>query len=326
MILEHFNMILEKDKYYILGCCDSYIQKDDDIYLIIDPKSISIHNVFNCVYKNGKLHINCKELDISIDYFSECKILFPKKDEDKWSFIRGLFDVSGSIEFNKSYLVISLNHFDIKAIKQFLNDENINTLEGPTLYLQDMNALDFLDKLYNNIYCTNDNYNKYQKIKFNLNGQQRLTCFYEIVDLDARPPFKARCSDAGYDLYIIKEEKKEDDIIYFDTGLKIQPPMGIYFKMVGRSSIIRTGYSLVTDVPNEQNGYTLETGISIIDCSYRGRIIVPLRKTDKSKPDIKLPNRLVQLIPQRMLFLNMIEQKVSSTSRNEGGFGSTNLS
>ncbi|RUM44872.1 MAG: dUTP pyrophosphatase [Desulfurobacterium sp.] len=127
----------------------------------------------------------------------------------------------------------------------------------------------------------------------------------------ALPPFKKRVSDSGWDLHLVKLIKKEGNLYFFDTGVRVSPPPGFYFDLVPRSSIYKSGFILANSV-------------GIIDMTYRGTIKVPLVKLDPEKPDPELPWRAVQLIPRR--FYPLEAEEVSSldqTLRGEGGFGST---
>ena len=99
----------------------------------------------------------------------------------------------------------------------------------------------------------------------------------------------------------------------YDSYISVQPPDGVYFEIVPRSSISKTGYILTNS-------------IGIIDPSYRGTLKVVLTKIDDTKPDIELPNKRFQLIP-RTFISNMFEvsnvDELSNTKRGDGGFGST---
>lgn len=129
---------------------------------------------------------------------------------------------------------------------------------------------------------------------------------------DAQAPFKSRMSDSGYDLTLLKLVKKVNNVEFYDTGIAIEPPYGMYFDLVGRSSISKSGYILANNM-------------GVIDQSYRGNIIVPLIKIDNSFPDLVLPNRLVQIIPRQIQHLYPIElMELSETERSDKGFGSSN--
>lgn len=128
---------------------------------------------------------------------------------------------------------------------------------------------------------------------------------------EAVAPSKARASDSGYDLTIVKLIKNVGLVFYFDTGIKVQPPYGWYFDVVARSSLTKTGFILAN-------------GVGVIDRTYTGSIIVPLMKVDTSAPDLTLPARVAQMIPRPIVHAQLVEvPSLSETDRGAGGFGST---
>ena len=97
----------------------------------------------------------------------------------------------------------------------------------------------------------------------------------------------------------------------YDTGIKVQPAFGWYFDLVPRSSISKTGYMLANS-------------IGVIDRTYVGPVLVPLRKVDPHAPDLELPARLVQIIPRPIVHIQWEEvEALDETARGAGGFGST---
>tara|TARA_Y100000816_G_scaffold291680_1_gene283857 strand:- start:951 stop:1613 length:663 start_codon:yes stop_codon:yes gene_type:complete len=130
---------------------------------------------------------------------------------------------------------------------------------------------------------------------------------------DAVLPSKASPSDSGYDLTLVDTHKQVGKVTLYNTGVKVQPPYGVYFDLVPRSSIIKSGYMLANSV-------------GIIDQGYTGEILVPLIKVDPDAPDLQLPNKIAQLIPRNWMHTNVIKvDSLEVTTRNEGGFGSTDL-
>ena len=136
-------------------------------------------------------------------------------------------------------------------------------------------------------------------------------CSYSLCHPDATPPSKANISDSGYDLSLVDIKKTTDyGTVFYGTGVKVQPPHGFYFDLVGRSSMAKSGY-------------TLANNVGIIDQSYRGEIMVALNKVHPDVPELELPCKLVQLIPRKWHHLEMKPEDLSDTNRGSGGFGST---
>lgn len=147
-----------------------------------------------------------------------------------------------------------------------------------------------------------------------------MSCIYDekcnfkcmIRDPAAVVPKRAHVTDAGFDLTVIKALKKVGDTTFYDTGIAVVPDDGFYCKIYPRSSISKTGYIMANS-----------TGI--IDCDYRGNLIIALTKIDKYAPDLELPCRIAQLIPEKMIYGSMqVVDELDKTQRGEGGFGSTN--
>lgn len=128
---------------------------------------------------------------------------------------------------------------------------------------------------------------------------------------DAIPPIKNHDSDTGYDLSLIKKIKEYNNVHYYDTCIKVQPPLGYYFEIVGRSSIAKTGWMLANN-------------IGIIDCSYVGSIIVALVKVNPCADELILPSKLIQLIPRKLILMDSYEvESIETTKRADtGGLGS----
>ena len=142
---------------------------------------------------------------------------------------------------------------------------------------------------------------------------------YVLTHKDAMPPTKSHKDDSGFDLNLVKLIKKKGKVEYYSTGVKANIPNHFpdsenhwYFELYARSSLVKTGYQLAN-------------GVGIIDHGYTGEIIAALIKFDKDAPDLKLPDRLVQIIPRVSKTHYLEEVKIlPKTERNVGGFGSTN--
>lgn len=129
-------------------------------------------------------------------------------------------------------------------------------------------------------------------------------------------PNKAHSSDAGFDVTAIgrKTNLEKDELfkpILFRTGIYLQPPEGFYFELVARSSL-------------QKYGYMLANSVGIIDNSYRGEIFVALIKFNPDLPDLELPMKIAQLIPKKVIEMNLFQtDDLTKTERGSGGFGST---
>lgn len=136
---------------------------------------------------------------------------------------------------------------------------------------------------------------------------------YKFSSKDAVKPSRSHTSDSGFDLTLLSKTKTIGDVEFYTTNVHVKPPHGYYFDLVPRSSISKSGYMLANS-------------IGIIDQSYRGDIIVPLRKVDKLQPDLELPCKFVQLIPRQWVHMEPKEvEELDETERNDGGFGSTGV-
>lgn len=131
------------------------------------------------------------------------------------------------------------------------------------------------------------------------------------TDPAAPAPIKAHPDDTGYDLHLVHKVKTQGVVSWYDTGIAVRPPPGLYFEVVGRSSISKSGYMLANSV-------------GIIDQGYRGSILVALVKVDPAAPELQLPCRLVQLLPRQFIHLQPREVSIlDDTTRGTGAFGST---
>lgn len=189
-----------------------------------------------------------------------------------------------------------------------------------------VNCIDFLGSIYSNL-------------NGHVDGREIMSIYYELIDPDMKRdthnvaqkfkntcdvwkvddaavfPTKARPSDVGYDLTIIKEVKKlTNNVTLYDTGIKVQVGHGLYTEIVPRSSLSKSGYMLANSV-------------GIIDPSYTGNIMVALAKINPNAPEIQLPFRCCQLIFRKQVYVNMNEvtdgRSINDTLRSEGGFGSS---
>ena len=160
----------------------------------------------------------------------------------------------------------------------------------------------------NAVEATGEEVAKWSACRSNTSSVLRVT----LDDPAAVLPSKAHASDAGLDITIISIFKTlPNGVVLYNTGLRLAPEPGYYTDLVARSSLMKTGHMLAN-------------GVGIIDCDYRGPLLVALWKFDPDAPALTLPARVAQLIPRQVV--NVVVQQVddvTETVRGAGGFGSS---
>lgn len=305
--------IIEKIKNYI---CPQYtiIPKEKNLCgIMISSKKIIQDVCYHLQINTGKkAGNNCNNLPS-----------FPNiNDNLKIHFIRGFYDGDGSIrkcDGTRTRPDCSISNTSYKLLEDISNVINIKLfLKEDKLNFEGINALDFLSKIYDKatiylnrkykIYC------QWSRWVPGLQGQYKNLITFKSVKIykNAILPFKNRASNCGYDLTFIRKIKEDRNIHWFGTGIKINPEYGWYVDIVPRSSISKWGYMLTNSV-------------GIIDRGYLGEIIAPMIKIDKTKPDPKLPVRILQAIPRQIFHVKFeeVDSFDDKTERGELGFGST---
>lgn len=102
------------------------------------------------------------------------------------------------------------------------------------------------------------------------------------------------------------------EVIKISTGIKISPPEGYATFVYPRSSVAT------------KNEIILLNSVGIIDNDYRGEIIVCLKNISDKPFKITLGERIAQAVIQPVLQADFeYVDKLDTTQRGEGGFGST---
>ena len=121
-------------------------------------------------------------------------------------------------------------------------------------------------------------------------------------------------SDACWDIHIvslISGPTDDNPTIYYGTSLCFEPPQGHHLLVFNRSSL-------------HKFGYTLATGVSVIDEGYRGELVIPLVKLWKEAKPLPLPFKAVQIRLEKSVDGLVAKcQELSESSRGTGSFGST---
>lgn len=252
---------------------------------------------------------------------SELELYLDSVELDRWNyrhFAMGCIDaglvVSGLYNSERPHIEISTTPELLGTLSKFI-EETVGAVSSNGEYF-DVDALDIMG----HVYCGECDH-AYDKstIAFHrwrtqidgLTNSKSPKFFFSMTREDAEEPFKARISDSGFDLTLLDVKKSIGSIDLYSTGIKAYPAYGWYFMLVPRSSIIKSGYMLANNC-------------GIIDRSYTGEILVPLVKVDEDAPDLELPCRLVQLIPQPIIdFDFQYTDDDLDSSRGEKGFGSS---
>lgn len=129
----------------------------------------------------------------------------------------------------------------------------------------------------------------------------------------ATVPTKGSALAAGYDLYA-----SEDAVIpaqgqgLVATDLTIIVPIGTYGRVAPRSGLaVKHGIS---------------TGAGVIDADYRGEVKVVLFNHAQKDFEIKTGDRIAQLVLEQIINADIkviTQEDLDTTTRGEGGFGST---
>lgn len=162
-----------------------------------------------------------------------------------------------------------------------------------------------------------------------------------LLEEGAIIPSRGHKTDTGYDITFIGVSKIVGDVIFFKTGISLQPPSGYYFEVVPRSSI--------SELPLE-----MANSVGVIDESYTGEVLVPVRVTHQEmglgvgSENIRYPQGIVrifglrpeslttlaalilskkpclfQAILRKRIDCNFTVENLENTDRGAGGFGST---
>lgn len=127
---------------------------------------------------------------------------------------------------------------------------------------------------------------------------------------DSILPSRATDGSAGLDLHA-HDVIRDGNILKIKTGVKTAIPKGHFGLLCARSSIVKTGLRLVNSV-------------GIIDCDYRGEIILNFDIVDETKPLYAVGQRVAQLIITPYACPTIIPSlRLNKTKRAGNGFGST---
>ena len=151
---------------------------------------------------------------------------------------------------------------------------------------------------------------------------------YSKLCKEAREPFQANESDAGYDLFstqYITIEPFQRKLV--STGISVEIPQGFYGRIAPRSGLAcKNGIDVMAGVID--SGYRGEIKVLLINFNFEG---YNLKQTtfeamfgSANKLDIKPGDRIAQLIIEKCHQTKWNEMKtLNNSKRGQDGFGSS---
>ena len=130
---------------------------------------------------------------------------------------------------------------------------------------------------------------------------------------NAKLPAYGSPSAAGADLYACGDhEVKAGETVFVHTGIAIELPAGTVGLIYARS-----GLACKQDLAPANK-------VGVIDCDYRGEIVVALHNHGKEPRHVAAGDRIAQLVIAPYYTAEFAEaETLSETVRGAGGFGST---
>ncbi len=135
------------------------------------------------------------------------------------------------------------------------------------------------------------------------------------IDESVKSPVREHASDAGIDIFAFEQaEIKPLERKLVRTGLFIELPHGVEAQLRPKSGLALN------------HGITLLNTPATIDASYRGEIKVLLINLGEKPFKVEKGSKICQIVFNSIEHPKIIEVKeLESSSRGEGGFGSTGL-
>lgn len=135
----------------------------------------------------------------------------------------------------------------------------------------------------------------------------------KFLDSNAKLPTRGSAGAAGYDLYASKSCVIEPgQCVLIHTGISLEIPEGFWGGIYARSGLAT------------KRGLRPANCVGVIDSDYRGEIMVALYNDSSSDQEIKIGDRIAQLVFHQVWLDGwQIVDELTDTNRGEGGFGST---
>ena len=132
---------------------------------------------------------------------------------------------------------------------------------------------------------------------------------------DAIIPTQGSKYAAGYDLYAAIDTPitiKSGETVKIGTGLAFELPEGFFAGIFARSGLAT------------KQGLRPANCVGVVDCDYRGEVIVAIHNDSNRDAVIAPGDRIAQMILLPYQSMEFIEvSDLSETDRGDGGFGSS---
>lgn len=140
-----------------------------------------------------------------------------------------------------------------------------------------------------------------------------LVSYDHEVTIDCFPdckPFHKYEGDAGYDLFAAERVPiLPGQAAEVPAGVRIDPRERIWFEIKARSSTLKKRGLEVVD--------------AVIDRDYRGDLMAIVRNPTGLPVYVEAGERLVQVIPHRLIPVRFVHGELRESPRGKQGFGST---
>ena len=128
-------------------------------------------------------------------------------------------------------------------------------------------------------------------------------------------PTQGSKNAAGYDLYAAIDTPitiKSGETVKIGTGLAFELPEGFFAGIFARSGLAT------------KQGLRPANCVGVVDCDYRGEVIVAIHNDSNKNTVIAPGDRIAQMILLPYQSMEFIEvSDLSETDRGDGGFGSS---
>ena len=136
-----------------------------------------------------------------------------------------------------------------------------------------------------------------------------------LLNNNGKKPVCCSPYSAGHDLYSICDEQIRigpHETVKMKTGIAMEIPVGYFGAIFPRSGIAT------------KRGLRMANCVGVVDCDYRGEIIVALHNDTDQLQFVEPGERIAQIVIMPYLNVEFEEcDELTETQRGDGGFGST---